>query len=163
MRHHAVFTSWVSLRGHSASMALTVSAACRHNILCDVWFTACLFTLGEPVRRCNLSSHRPRLSYVSGRSCLKGWSVGLGAGRSRVEHKQEVCWWFIRSAVTWCTVAIACIPLTTAQLVYGVWLYGEFLCKASTYLQGTPPVMTSNGITDVFTATDKQLINCHHV
>jgi len=33
-------------------------------------------------------------------------------------------------------VAVACIPLTAAQLVYEAWIYGEFLCKASSYLQG---------------------------
>jgi len=38
--------------------------------------------------------------------------------------------------VSVCTVTIVCIPLTTAQLVYAVWLYGELLCKASSYLQG---------------------------
>ena len=43
-------------------------------------------------------------------------------------------WWLVRRS---CVVAVACIPLTAAQLVYAAWQYGEFLCKASSYLQGT--------------------------
>ncbi len=33
-------------------------------------------------------------------------------------------------------VTLVCVPMAVGQSVYKLWIYGEFMCKVTGYLQG---------------------------
>ncbi|ELT90105.1 hypothetical protein CAPTEDRAFT_147802 [Capitella teleta] len=45
-------------------------------------------------------------------------------------------YFLLNLAVADLLVSFVCMPLTVGELVYRVWIYGQFLCKVTIYLQG---------------------------
>ncbi|ESO94606.1 hypothetical protein LOTGIDRAFT_71923, partial [Lottia gigantea] len=45
-------------------------------------------------------------------------------------------YFLVNMAIADILVAVCCIPMTVAEIVYQVWIFGEFMCKVTGYLQG---------------------------
>lgn len=45
-------------------------------------------------------------------------------------------YFLVNLAIADLTITLLCMPTSVGSIVYRLWIYGEFLCKATTFLQG---------------------------
>ena len=90
-----------------------------------------MLTIQEPTTIALLCLYIPTFLFALGGNMLVVYVVFRNPHMRRVKNL-----FLVNLAIADIAVTLVCIPMVAGQTVFRIWVYGEFMCKVSGYMQG---------------------------